>query len=410
MIRRRIFTGILLFVFFIVYFLFATQNSYCDSSMKIKSYSSPGSYNGHKFSFDLFSEVVKNEPDNNLFISPLSAIYALTMVLNGAEGTTKDEMKNVLGLEDYEIGELNSYLKNLTKYLTSADKQVELSIANSIWSNPKFNFKSEYFDVISKSYDAELNKLTDAKIINDWVSKKTRGRISKIIERISPSDVMALINAIYFKAKWTEQFKKGSTQIHDFYLRDGSIKKHPLMYQSGKYDYFETEDFQAITLPYGNKNFSMYIFLPKAGHTLQNFIERLTEENWINWNQRFQRISGAIYLPRFKMEYQLSLNNVLIAMGMPLAFDQNRADLSGMINKKADENYFISEALQKTFVEVNEKGTEAAAATAINMRIMACMEPEPTFIMKIDHPFFCAIVDQKTGELLFMGAIYNPEE
>lgn len=219
--------------------------------------------------------------------------------------------------------------------------------------------------------------------------------------------LVCLLNAIYFKGTWTYEFDKNPTQEKDFTLFDQSIKKHPLMEQERKdFFYVENNDFQAVNLPYGeNKRLSMYVFLPK--NNLENFLTKLSIDNWSKWIKESKKMEGTLLLPKFKIEYDKELKEVLIDLGMRIAFSGG-ADFSKMTE---NVSLFIDRVIHKTFVEVDEKGTEAAAVTAVLMKKMAAPDAQipPTFYMEVNKPFFFTICDNETGEILFMGVIKEPK-
>ena len=226
------------------------------------------------------------------------------------------------------------------------------------------------------------------------------------MDKIDAQAILFLINAIYFKGTWTVEFDKAKTREDQFTTLAGKQKRHPMMHQSGKYRYFEGQGFQAISLPYGGGQVSMYLFLPAAVSSLVEFQKNLSAANWDSWMREFAVTDGEIAVPRFKVEYEITMNDALKALGMGIAFDANRADLSGII--ETSEKAFISEVKHKTFVEVNEEGTVAAAATSVTASVTSVMQPRKPFRMIVDRPFFCAIRDNETGTLLFMGSITDP--
>jgi len=362
-----------------------------------------------EFAFDFFKEVVKDDYGHNVFVSPLSASLALAMTYNGAEKDTRSAMADALRLKGYETDRINDFYNELVKSLLSIDPMIEMNIANSIWYRKDFSFKDSFFKEVTENYKAELEPLTDAVTINKWVDKQTRGKIKNIIDNVAPLDLMILINAIYFKGMWTSKFKEDNTHDQDFELADGTKIQQPLMAQNGKFDYTENDLFQAINLPYGNRDVSMYVFLPNKDLGLKGFLDSLNSEKWSEWWYDFNEREGEIRLPRFKIEYDKTLNNTLVDMGMGVAFNPNKADFSGLFDSPPGRNLFISEVRQKTYVEVNEEGTEAAAVTSVTLRLTSAM-PDQTekFSMIVDRPFFLTIVDNRTRTILFMGAIIDP--
>ncbi|WP_375499375.1 serpin family protein [uncultured Nostoc sp.] len=365
----------------------------------------------NKFGFKLFSEVLKKDRDQkNVFISPSSVAIALAMTYNGASGTTQLAIAKTLELQGLNLAEINSsYAAALKQLLDNSDPKVQLNIANSLWANQNFSFQPDFLQRIQYFYKAKVSNLNfqdraTPSIINNWVKDNTNGKIDKIIEKIDPSQVLFLINAIYFKGKWSQEFDKSQTAQYPFYTTSGKPKQHPMMSQDGDYRYYESKQFQAVSLPYGKDGkFSFYIFLPKQNSNLKAFYQNLNVENWDKWMTQFSKQKGFIRLPRFKSEYDVTLNDALKALGMEEAFS-NKANFSGM-----GKNFAISEVKHKTFVEVNEEGTEAAAATSVGIVATALREEPEPFRMIVDRPFFCAIRDNQTGRVLFTGSIIDPQ-
>lgn len=363
-----------------------------------------------KFGFKLFSEVLEKDPGNNIFVSPSSVAIALAMTYNGASGSTKEAMTKTLELQGLNLEQINSSNVALKKLLENPDPKVQLTIANSLWANKDTSFKPDFLQRNKDFYTAKVTNLnfTDPGaigIINNWVNENTRGKINKIVEKIEPDQVLFLINAIYFKGSWTNEFDKQQTTEYPFYLSSGKQKQHPMMSQSDDYRYYDNEQFQAVSLPYGQDGkISFYIFLPKQNSSLKSFYQNLNAENWENWMTQFSKREGLVRLPRFKMDYDVTLNNALTALGMGEAFS-NKANFSLM-----GKNLKMSEVKHKTFVEVNEEGTEAAAATSVAIVPLSAQVPtQEPFRMIVDRPFFCAIRDNQTGSLLFMGSIVEPQ-
>jgi serine protease inhibitor len=364
-----------------------------------------------RFGFKLFAEVTKQDAGKNVFISPASVGLALAMTYNGAEGETKQAMSRALEAGGMSLDELNHAYAQLKAALDSPDPKVQLSIANSLWAKKSITFKPDFIQRDKQFYGAEVTALdfndpAAAVTINSWVSDKTKGKIDKIVDQIDAQSILFLINAIYFKGKWSVEFDKAKTKDDTFTTGSGQQKRHPMMQQSGKYNYYEDKTFQAVSLPYGAGRVSMYIFLPANSTSLVDLQKNLTAANWDSWMKQFVQTQGDISVPRFRVEYEIGLNEALKALGMGIAFDPARANFTGMV--QTSENAFISRVKHKTFAEVNEEGTEAAAATSVEMRATSVMRPPKTFRMIVDHPFFFAIRDNKTGTMLFMGSIVDP--
>ena len=362
-----------------------------------------------KFGFNLFSKLLIQDNNKNIFFSPSSIALALAMTYNGASGDTRSAMAKALELQGMNIQEINSSYAKLKASLENPDSQVTLNIANSLWADKNAILKPDFIQNNQDFYQAKVTNLdftdTDApSIINNWVKENTQGKIEKIVEKIDRDRVLFLLNAIYFKGSWTKEFEPEQTAQLPFYLASGEEKQHPMMSQSGEYKYYETEQFQAVSLPYGeNGRVSFYVFLPKENSNLKSFHENLNAANWEKWISQFARRDGFVRLPRFKMDYEATLNNSLSALGMEEAFSDN-ANFSEMGN-----NLKISEVKHKTFVEVNEEGTEAAATTSVGIQVTSAKIPsQQPFQMIVNRPFFCAIRDNQTQSILFMGSIVEP--
>jgi len=356
-----------------------------------------------RFGFKLFSQLLSQD-SSNVFISPTSIAIALTMLYNGASGETQQAMAQTLELQGISLQDINSANSTLLSALTNPDPDVQVAIANSLWAKQEYPFRKDFLQKQSL-YKAQVTTLDfqspDAtNTINAWVNQNTNGRIEQIVDQINPEDVLFLINAIYFKGRWADEFDPNQTTNEPFFTRGGSTQ-HPMMSQTGRYRYYENEQFQAVSLPYGKGRLSLYVFLPSENSDLTSFSQQLTSANWEKWLTQFSQREGSIRLPRFQMEYDLTLNDTLKALGMEVAFEDS-ADFSAM-----GDNLALSEVKHKTFVEVNEEGTEAAAVTS--GRVMAVSAPiDPPFQMVVNRPFFCAIRDNQTGTILFMGSIVEP--
>jgi serine protease inhibitor len=365
----------------------------------------------NKFGFKLFAELLKKDKAKNIFISPPSISFALSMTYNGAGGTTRDDMAKTLEIQDMSLEEADKQNNALIRTLINLDDQVKLEIANSLWGrkgiefNPQFiKNNQDYFKATVSSLDFSLPEA--AKTINNWVSENTQKKIEKIVDdQIDPSTILFLINAIYFKGTWTDKFDKTQTKDRTFTMPAGKTKQHPMMSRFGEeIKYYKESGFQAVSLPYGKEKISMYVFLPNKDSSLDSFYKNLNAENWQKWMPLFHNNEGQVVLPKFKLEYESSLNDALKALGMSVAFDQNKADFKNMIQSL---QAYISEVKHKTFVDVNEEGTEAAAVTSVEVRATAAMPGTP-FEFTADHPFFYAIRDNVTGTVLFMGEVTEP--
>lgn len=354
-----------------------------------------------RFGFKLLHDLQERDPGGNIFISPLSISIALTMTYNGAVGETERAMAEVLEIDALDLSTINHSNRTLRNSLENPDPKVEISIANSIWYRQGIVFNPTFLERNRSFFGAEVAALDFSSpqatgTINEWVDTNTNGKIEKIVDRINPQTLLFLINAIYFKGNWQDEFDPSRTRQGIFYLTDGSEKQVQMMRREGVYPYLRGENFEATSLPYGDARMSMYIFLPDRNSNLNTFLRDLNEQNWDGWISQFQNRRHEMVLPRFKLEYEVRLNEVLEALGMGIAFGGG-ADFSGM-----GPNLFISEVRHKTFVEVNEEGTEAAAVTAV----VGVKSLPPAF--RVDRPFFFAIYDADTETILFMGTVTEP--
>jgi len=361
------------------------------------------------FGLALFRQVVQDERDGNVFISPLSVSMALGMTLNGAAGSTKDAMEQTLGVAGMSTEAINESYKSLLGLLTTMDPAVQLQIANSVWYRQEMAFEADFIARL-KTYFAALVQAVNfalpdqaAATINAWVDRNTNGKIRQIIsaDDIDAATVMFLINATYFKGTWTYQFDPQATRKGDFYLADGSTTPVDMMHLRGDLAYFETDLFQAVDLPYGNAYFSMLVLLPKENMPVERIVSLLKADSLAAWSSRFATREMALALPKFRLEYKKELKKALTALGMGIAFT-DKADFTRMHKLGG---LFIEHVRHKTFVEVNEEGTEAAAVTAVEIGRTSL----PSYIiMQVNRPFVFAIRDRHSGAVLFIGRVLNP--
>ena len=362
------------------------------------------------FAFNLYRKVAAANPGKNVFLSPSSARWALGMAYTGAAGRTRDEMAAALGAKP--VAENLKAESELMQSLMAADPKVKLRVANGLWLKNGFPFKQKFVSAVRKYYRAEVFARNfvpaDVGEANAWVSRETEGKIPSIINQFKPEDRALLINAVYFKGNWTDQFEKEATKAADFHLSSGKAVRRKMMDNSAKYDYFKGEDFQAVRLPYGNKRLGMVILLPGKSLTLTELNDMLTPAFWDKTLSGMKERSGRVRMPRFKLKFSAALNEPLKTIGMNLAFDKDNADFTEIADTtNPDDRLFISQVLQKTFVEVNEEGTEAAAVTAVGLMVARSVGELP-FNFNADHPFLYAITDRVTGDILFLGALYDP--
>jgi serpin B len=358
----------------------------------------------NEFGFKIFKEIVREDKDSTIFISPYSVSIALAMVYNGSNGATREAIAKTLEVTRLRIDEVNQSLRNLSELFPTIDPKVTFKIANSIWHSEDPPVKPAFVELNKSCFNAEVSAVNFAdpntiKIINDWVERSTNGKIKDMVRPpLNPMTAMILIDAIYFKGDWSLRFDTLQTRDDSFTAYDGAKAPCKLMHRDDVFPYFENDEFQCIELPYGDKLFSMVILLPKPEIDIDSLTERLSADAWNDWRSRLRMKKGEIFLPRFRLEYTKELNDALTAMGMGIAFTHS-ANFDEMVERGP---VWIDEVLHKSFVQVDEKGTEAAAATSIGMATTAA-PPSPGFVMRVDRPFLFLIQAANSGMVLFAG-------
>jgi len=363
----------------------------------------------NKFGLKLFREVIHAEVDKtkNVFISPLSVSMALGMTLNGANGSTLEAIQETLELAGLTTEDINQSYKSLIELLVQLDPQVKFQIANSIWYKQGYTFRQEFIDLNKTFFNAVVRALNFADpgakdVINGWVKEKTNNLIDGIIDEIKPDHVMFLINAIYFKGFWTSKFDPAKTQDDLFVGPGGATRPCKMMHQQQDFMYFGNASMQAIDLPYGDAGFSMTILLPRVSGQIDSLISVLTPEKWTEWTDNFSAQKIELEMPKFTTEYDIKLNDALSALGMGVAF----TDLADFTRMYEPGGLAIDEVKHKTFVKVDEEGTEAAAVTSVG--VVETSLPQ-IISMRIDHPFIFAIRENLSQTVLFIGKIVAPE-
>jgi serpin B len=360
------------------------------------------------FAFDLFQQIAQEQPGKNIFISPFSVSTVLQMIDHGAVGATKEEMDRVLHVDDFPAGTLNTASASLNQSLKSHTNAI-LELANAIWYKSGIPLKPEFVAVNKEFYAAELGAVNfdspqSARTINNWAERSTHGKIQDVVRwPFDPATRVVLANAIYFKGKWARPFDRKDTKSHFFSVTDGDPQEVPTMWQHGRFGYQNGDDFQAVRLPYAGRRLWMDVFLPATNSNLTKLLVHFNSASERNkMLAEFLQREGTLALPRFKLEYSVGLNDSLQALGLKRAF--HGADFSAM----SDEPLEVSEVKQKSYVEVNEEGTEAAAVTTGIMQTTAIVQPQPPFEMIVDRPFFFVIEDYSTQSTLFMGIVNDP--
>lgn len=363
-----------------------------------------------EFAWDVFAQIQREKPDENIFISPLSISTALSMTMNGAKGETLQEMQQTLGYDQHDLAEINRGYQQLLEHLPYLDQNVELGLANSIWHREDFAVLEDFLSTNQTFYQSQVEALDftspgAADAINDWVDQQTNGLIDEIVRDIPPQMVMYLINAIYFKGDWLHPFDPEATTEQDFHLQEGGTVPVDMM-SLGKFEleYFSTPTYQAVDLPYGDSIYSMTIFVPHENYTLQDIHPDLDQLKFqTGWADQFSYQEVFFSMPKFELEFEAKLNETLQTMGMPKAFTPNVADFSGI----APAELFIDEVKHKAFIEVDEEGTEAAAVTSIGIGVTST--PSYPFVV-LDRPFYFVIRENVANNILFIGKMVDPTQ
>jgi serpin B len=357
----------------------------------------------NQFAFQLLQRVVGADPAENTFIAPLSVSLALGMVMDGARGPTRDAMAATLGFGALPQPEINEAFRTLMALFGGLDEQIDFIIANSIWTAAGYPVEAAFLDDARRYFDAEARSLDFASAsalatINGWVNDKTKGRIPTILDRIDDAEVLFAVNAIYFKGLWRTQFKKSETASGAFHAADGTTRTVPFMHRTEDTPFYRGADFEAVDLWYGNGAFTMTVIVPSGTATATSLATRLTAAD-------FQAIAAGLHdtkvdlaMPRLRLEYARSLGDDLIALGMGIGFDSRLADFSGI----GPNGPFITRVEHKTFVAVDEEGTEAAAATAVGVGVTSVPQTET---VRVDRPFLIAIRERLSVTIVFLGRI-----
>lgn len=361
----------------------------------------------NSFALDIFKKVIENSDESeNVLISPLSISCALSMTLNGANGATRYSMLAALRTNGITPEIINNSWKDITKEILNVDKRVLISIANSVWIENNFAVKKPFVDILNQYYNAEsksfdiLDPLVPTQI-NGWIESKTNGLIKNMIDQLDPSTVMLLINAIYFKGKWESQFNKDKTVQGTFYKPDGTTAQVPMMKQTSEFKIYNGQGFTLAELPYGQGNFVMDVILPDNNNIINNILPLINDNSFKGWLDQMGERKTDLSFPRFKYGYKKKLNDILTDMGMGIAFSTH-ADFSNI----SDLSLYISLVLHQAFIDTNEEGTEAAAATVVI--INASLAPIGPFVLNVDHSFLYLIRETTTNSILFMGRVVDP--
>ncbi len=367
------------------------------------------------FGFKLLNELRKTDRDENTLLSPYSLSVALAMARNGAAGETEQAIVSALQLQALDPGSINANYVYLQRALQAPDSKVTLEIANALWAADDIEFDPGFLDRNDQFLDTDIATLdftepTNVETINDSINTNTNGAIPSVVQAIDPQTIACLISGIYFKGSWQEEFDISQTRDEPFTLADGSITHISMMRRTDWYPYYAGDQFQAVSLPYGNGQMGMYIFLPNPATDLNTFLDRLNVENWEGWMSQFSEREVSLVMPKFELQYSSELKDTLEGLAMGIAFDEDRADFSRMTASSVP--VFISYLTHTAVVEVNEEGTEASTGSFVFFdEPQALDEPAasiPPIPFVVNRPFFLAIRDNQTGTVLFMGIVVDP--
>lgn len=358
---------------------------------------------GNDFSVE-FIDRIDAVAKSDYIISPLSMQFLLGMVLDGAQQQTADEICTVLGYGQGEKEAVDQYCLSMLEQLPNMDKKTKLTIANALFADKDMPVLDAYKEKAVKFYKAEIanldfsNGASSLKTINDWCSKNTNGMIPKVLDNVTTDIPLYLFNAMYFKGEWKEKFKTSDTADETFTNEGGAQAKVKMMKHTKNHEYTENEVFQAVSLAYGNSAFSMVVLLPKTGHKVADAIASLKETGWDELRHQMYTHDVDLWLPKFETKYGIRLNDILISMGMPLAFDDQRANFSAL----SDFPLYLKYVQQDAIIKVDEEGTEAAVVSHAGFGKMDA-GPSPAVTFHADHPFLYLITEKSTGAILFAG-------
>lgn len=381
-----------------------------DGDNPLTSSPKAGEFNNqnNEFGLNLFKQLNGTRRGNeNVVLSPVSVSMALGLTYNGTAGETRSRLNRILGWGEMTVPEINEYQKRLIQYYNNHTENISLTIANSIWYNDQLNIypeflrnSNEYFAAYHSSYNSES---TPAEI-NAWASRKTEGNIENIVEDFSPENMLYLMNVTYFKGNWKYEFNEEKTAESYFFKDDGTREKTRMMWQKADLNYYDGKSFQMVELPYNNESFCMYILLPDSTMNLNNLVKSLEVDKWKRYKSALEKKRNINFgMPKFRCEYNVGMKELFAGMGVRGLFSQGGADLSNI----SDEPLSISEVMHKAAIDVDEKGTEATAATSLAISFTTLVDDNP-FNLVVNRPFIFAIEEKQSNSLLFIGKIANP--
>lgn len=362
------------------------------------------------FGLKLFKRLNAQKSENqNVVISPLSTAMVLGMAYNGTSGVTQDEFSKILGWDQVTLDQLNRFNRRLIDHLHQESRDIQMNISNSIWYNKRLNIDSDFlkrnrenFQAFSSAIDSETQPTS--RLINRWVAESTNDKIQQVIDEGAVGDMLYILNATYFKGNWKNDFNESKTTESKFYLEDGTSKPVRMMWQKADLNYFDGDSFQLVELPYENENYCMYILLPDNDVKIDRLIGSLNYTSWYeNKKQLSLKRNINFGMPRFHCEHAVMMQDLLAGMGLEDLFNSTNTDLSGITDKQVA----ISEMMHKAAIDVDEKGTEASAATSVAISFTTLVEDDP-FNLIINRPFVFAIEEKRSNTLLFIGKMSKP--
>lgn len=363
----------------------------------------------NQFGYTIFKRTIEDDSEENVIISPLSVYLALSMVLNGASGETAEELKSALNLTDAEMSSINSASREMMGNLENSDPAIQLAIANSVWHRRNLGVKENFSETLKEYYRAEIesvdfNSPETIEAMNDWVSRVTKGTIDEIVSEIPDEMVMYLINAVYFKGDWITPFDVARTAPANFRTESSETVSVEMMRIEESFNFYFSDEVRLIELPYGDGQFAMTVLMPADDQMpIDQFVDEFfTPENLSEWRENLQERNLNVQFPRFQMEYEITYNDILKSMGVEQLFNPGQSDLSNIADL-SPQRLFVSEVKHKTYINVDEEGTEAAATTGVGVGVTSM---PPQFL--VNRPFLFVISEKESGSHLFMGRVVNP--
>ncbi len=362
----------------------------------------------NEFGLNLFKQLNSERKENeNVVLSPVSVSMALGLAYNGTAGETRNRLNRVLGWEEMSGPEINQYHKRLIQYYNNHTEDVALNIANSIWYNSRLDVFPDFLDDSEEyfaAYHDSFDNQSSSEKINTWAKRQTEGHIENIVDDFSSENMLYLMNATYFKGNWKYEFNEEKTAESYFFMEDGTRKKTRMMWQKADLNYFDSDNFQMVELPYKNESFCMYILLPDSTTSLSRLVKDLSVEKWKRYKDALEKKRNINFgMPQFRCEHNVGMKELLAGMGVRGLFSDGGSDLSNI----AEQPLSISEVMHKAAIDVDEKGTEATAATSLAISFTTLVDDNP-FNLVVNRPFVFAIEEKQSNSLLFIGKITNP--